>query len=118
MLFFLTGEVQIGKTRWLMDALTQLAERGVEPCGVIAPGQWIPRDGGFEKLGIDNMLLPDHIVQGGRPDLICKWFIHDFSHSKTDPLSYSSSYLRKFLQQDSFCWVMLPISYSAFSTSA
>ena len=58
MLFFLTGEVQIGKTRWLMDAIAQLAERGVEPCGVIAPGQWVPRDGGFEKLGIDNMLLP------------------------------------------------------------
>ena len=24
-----------------------------------------------------NMLLPDHIVQGGRPDLVCKWFISD-----------------------------------------
>ena len=36
------------------------------PCaGVLAPGQWVPSEGehadenGYEKLGIDNVLLPD-----------------------------------------------------------
>ena len=61
MLFFLTGEIQIGKTRWLMSVLDQLEQRGVEPCGVIAPGIWVPgtHEGEFEKLGIDNLLLPE-----------------------------------------------------------
>ena len=59
MLFFLTGDIQIGKTRWLMDELVRLESQGIEPCGVIAPGIWVPREDGFEKLGIDNMLLPE-----------------------------------------------------------
>lgn len=64
MLFLLTGEVQIGKTRWLESLVTELADRGVPCAGVLAPGQWVPSEGehadanGFEKPGIDNVLLP------------------------------------------------------------
>ena len=64
MLFLLTGEVQIGKTRWLESLVTELADRGVPCAGVLAPCQWVPSEGehadanGFEKLGIDNVLLP------------------------------------------------------------
>ena len=64
MLFLLTGEVQIGKTRWLESLVAELADRGVPCAGVLAPGQWVPSEGehadanGFEKLGIDNVLLP------------------------------------------------------------
>ena len=64
MLFLLTGEVQIGKTRWLEGLVADLAERGVPCAGVLAPGQWVASAGeradgnGYEKLGIDNVLLP------------------------------------------------------------
>ena len=64
MLFLLTGEVQIGKTRWLESLVTELADRGVPCAGVLAPGRWVPSEGehadenGYEKLGIDNVLLP------------------------------------------------------------
>ncbi|WP_415991505.1 hypothetical protein [Adlercreutzia equolifaciens] len=64
MLFLLTGEVQIGKTRWLESLVTELADCGVSCVGVLAPGQWVPSEGehadenGYEKLGIDNVLLP------------------------------------------------------------
>lgn len=63
MLFFLTGDIQTGKTRWLTSVLDELCSVGVEPAGVMAPGIW--RDLGpqasprFEKLGIDNVLLPE-----------------------------------------------------------
>lgn len=64
MLFLLTGEVQIGKTRWLEGLVADLAERGVPCAGVLAPGQWVASAGertdgnGYEKLGINNVLLP------------------------------------------------------------
>ena len=64
MLFLLTGVVQIGKTRWLESLMAELAAFGVPCAGVLAPGQWVPSTGpradanGFEKLGIDNVLLP------------------------------------------------------------
>ena len=71
MLFLLTGDVQIGKTRWLEDLCTSLQAAGTCVAGVVAPGQWVPRPEGqpggkhsfdgagrFEKLGIDNVLLP------------------------------------------------------------
>ena len=67
MLFLLTGEVQIGKTRWLESLVTELADCGVSCVGVLAPGQWVPAEGehadanGFEKLGIDNVLLPSGV---------------------------------------------------------
>ena len=67
MLFFLTGEIQTGKTRWLEQAIAGLACKGVGVHGVIAPGVWRVHQGvdeagnpreEYEKLGIDNMLLP------------------------------------------------------------
>ena len=59
MLFFLTGNIQIGKTRWLLTLINGLEQAGVTSCGVIAPGVWIPKGDSFEKLGIDNLLLPE-----------------------------------------------------------
>lgn len=72
MLFLLTGNVQTGKTRWLEALLDELAQDGVIPVGVLAPGVWrecepdelVPGADGrlvarpFDKLGIDNVLLP------------------------------------------------------------
>lgn len=65
MLFLLTGEVQIGKTRWLQALVDDLAACGVPSAGVLAPGQWVASTGaqadanGYEKRGIDNVLLPE-----------------------------------------------------------
>ena len=71
MLFLLTGDVQIGKTRWLMRVINELEESGVPVSGVLNPGVWrhrCPQEieqagetdacGEYEKLGIDAMLLP------------------------------------------------------------
>ena len=71
MLFLLTGDVQIGKTRWLENLCASLQAAGTCVAGVVAPGQWVPRPEGqpggkhgfdgagrFEKLSIDNVLLP------------------------------------------------------------
>lgn len=78
MLFVLTGDIQAGKTRWLQSLAAELREAGVACCGVLAPGVWVEHpvedfgasagfsfashDGssgvGYEKLGIDNVLLP------------------------------------------------------------
>lgn len=64
MLFLLTGEVQVGKTRWLERLVAEIAAQGAQVAGVLAPGQWVASTGaqadeqGFEKRGIDNVLLP------------------------------------------------------------
>lgn len=59
MLFLLTGDVQIGKTRWLERLAAELAAEGKTVAGVVAPGVWrADGAGAFEKLGIDNVLLP------------------------------------------------------------
>ncbi len=66
MLFILTGSIQSGKTRWLESLLEEVRRLGVLPFGVVAPGVWKrghPNEGntdenGFEKLGINNTLLP------------------------------------------------------------
>ncbi|MEG0027480.1 MAG: hypothetical protein RR753_04800 [Raoultibacter sp.] len=61
MLFILTGEVQIGKTRWLQALVRDLRAASVASYGVVAPGVWKPLVRGEsvrEKLGIDNVLLP------------------------------------------------------------
>ena len=63
-LFILTGEVQSGKTRWLIDLIDKLTARGVTCHGVVSPGVWrrsIAVDGSvcFEKLGIEAVLLPE-----------------------------------------------------------
>lgn len=61
-LFILTGDIQIGKTRWLESTCQKLAADGIPCAGVVAPGVWVPSEqgdaNGFEKLGIDNLLLP------------------------------------------------------------
>ena len=63
MLLILTGDVQIGKTRWLQHAVARLEEASVSCKGVLAPGTWVEKaDGSFEKTGIDNLLLPSHEV--------------------------------------------------------
>lgn len=66
MLYLLTGDIQIGKTRWLEALVGRLEPCGVASYGVLAPGVWVPSDdsdasegAAFEKLGIDNILLPD-----------------------------------------------------------
>ena len=70
MLFVLTGHIQIGKTRWLERLVDDLERTGATAYGVIAPGVWADRRddpasyphadaNGFEKLGIDNVLLPN-----------------------------------------------------------
>lgn len=59
MLFILTGDIQIGKTRWLQALVASLSQAGVLCSGVLAPGEWVPKpEGGFEKRGINNTLLP------------------------------------------------------------
>lgn len=64
MLFLLTGDVQIGKTRWMQALVKELSNRGVTPFGVLAPGTWVEHrndESGsvrYEKTGIDNLLLP------------------------------------------------------------
>ena len=75
MLFVLTGGIQTGKTRWLGRLARNLAAEGVRCAGVLAPGVWRCREAGdvpsveeraagapegsaYEKLGIDNVLLP------------------------------------------------------------
>lgn len=63
MLLILTGNVQIGKTRWLQRAVRELEAAGIGCCGVLAPGVWVKHDdGSLEKTGIDNLLLPGHDI--------------------------------------------------------
>lgn len=76
MLFVLTGGIQTGKTRWLGRLVRDLAAKGVPCAGVLAPGVWRRRapddvltegeraagaqeSSAYEKLGIDNVLLPN-----------------------------------------------------------
>ncbi len=61
MLYILTGDIQIGKTRWLQALTEELDARGVPVEGVLAPGVWRSNEAcvnGLEKLGIDNLMLP------------------------------------------------------------
>lgn len=65
MLYLLTGQVQTGKTRWLQGLVSACETRGIVASGVLAPGVWretAAQDGAasFEKIGIDNVLLPGH----------------------------------------------------------
>ena len=73
MLFVLTGDIQTGKTRWLERLVSDLGRHGVRCAGVVAPGVWQPcvrqppearavgaaPDDPYEKLGIDNVMLPE-----------------------------------------------------------
>ena len=96
MLFALTGAIQTGKTRWLCRLVERLGAEGVRCAGVIAPGVWRGRDDGaalsagdravgsragsaYEKLGIDNVLLPDgeRVPFARRVDLACEAGAYD-----------------------------------------
>lgn len=78
MLFILTGVMQTGKTRWLECLIERVRENDMPVYGVVAPGQWInhganaPVGQRFEKLGIDNILLPqnERFAFARRPDLV------------------------------------------------
>ncbi len=65
MLYILTGNVQIGKSRWLVRRVEKLMADGIECYGVISAGIWTKSDSehandqGFEKLGIESILLPE-----------------------------------------------------------
>lgn len=60
MLFILTGDRQCGKTRWLERVCAAIGECGILVSGVIAPGCWVEQvDGTLDKVGIDNVLLPE-----------------------------------------------------------
>jgi len=66
MLFILTGEKRSGKTRWLNRLIKQLAKADVTCHGLLTPGIWqkqVDESGtaGYEKLGIDAVLLPEGI---------------------------------------------------------
>lgn len=99
MLFLLTGDVQAGKTRWLAALADELASEGVAVAGVLAPGVWRERapheapgarglagEGRFEKLGIDNVLLPkgERIAFARRRDLA-------LAEGSFDPTSQSAA---------------------------
>ncbi len=64
MLFVLSGEVRIGKSRWLEALISQLHRQGIPTYGVLSPGIWIASESehadanGFEKQGIQSVLLP------------------------------------------------------------
>lgn len=61
MLYLLSAPQQSGKTRWLQSLVEGLEARGVVCSGVLAPGRWRREpDGSLSKLGIDNLLLPQH----------------------------------------------------------
>lgn len=68
MLFILTGNIQIGKSRWLERLADDLSRLDVTCYGVIAPGIWVEsdtdavNDQGYEKIGISNILLPDNVT--------------------------------------------------------
>jgi hypothetical protein len=88
MLYIITGNVQVGKTRWLDQGVQCARSAGIFVCGATAPGVWQQADdadssaGGSrfsrsddgilrEKLGIDNMLWPQgrRIAFARRADL-------------------------------------------------
>lgn len=66
MLFVLSGNVQTGKTRWLSQLVNHLENKGITVYGVTAPGIWEKQadsatgEVSFEKLGIENVLLPQN----------------------------------------------------------
>ena len=96
MLFVLTGGIQTGKTRWLGRLAEGLGAEGVRCAGVVAPGVWRERRSGtplsagelavgsragseYEKLGIDNVLLPggERVPFARRVDLACQAGAYD-----------------------------------------
>ena len=63
MLQILTGDIQIGKTRWLQRRVEAMSKQGLTCYGVVSPGIWREyqaSDGSleYEKLGSEVLLLP------------------------------------------------------------
>ncbi len=64
MLYILTGDIQTGKSRWLEQYVEKLTTDGIVCYGIISAGIWMEsnskraNDQGFEKLGIESVLLP------------------------------------------------------------
>ncbi len=84
MLYILTGDIQTGKTRWLLGLVEELRGHGVTPYGALAPGMWefAGRTSGeavYEKLGIEGLLLPqdERIAFAWRRDLAVKEGLFD-----------------------------------------
>ncbi|MCI9129582.1 MAG: hypothetical protein HFJ65_04655 [Eggerthellaceae bacterium] len=60
MLVIITGNRQVGKTRWLERFLTQAEDAGFTCVGLISPGVWERKPNGtLEKTGIQAILLPE-----------------------------------------------------------
>ncbi len=98
MLFILTGNIQTGKTRFLERLVTDTTNAGGICEGVIAPGIWVEQNNNesdkpsFEKLGIDNVLLPEskRIRFATRRDLLCEdKSTSESSESKTANLKWA-----------------------------
>lgn len=101
MLFLLTGDVRIGKTRWLERVVAELVAEGVPVAGVLAPGVWREGADGLEKLGIDNVLLPggERIAFARRRDLA-------LADGTFDPESQSAAaQLAWRISDDALAWV-------------
>jgi nucleoside-triphosphatase THEP1 len=55
-LFILTGEIESGKTSWLLELLRSAATQGLKVSGLVSPAVF---EAGH-KIGIDALLLPQH----------------------------------------------------------
>lgn len=61
MLVIITGDRQVGKTRWLEQFISNAVQSGFRCVGLISPGIWVKHDdGNFEKTGINALLLPEN----------------------------------------------------------
>lgn len=113
MLLILTGDVEIGKTTWLTNAVESLAEAGVRCDGVLAPGIWERKsDGSLDKLGIDNLLLPtrERVPFARRADLALAEGVFDESsqsakaqlkwHISDDAIMKVNAYFDILMQQN------------------
>ena len=94
MLVIISGEIQIGKTRWLQDRVSRLEKAGIICEGVLAPGVWLGPDaaGAYDKVGIINELLPSHerITFARRADLArAEGTFDPTSQSAAERLSWS-----------------------------
>ncbi len=60
MLVLVTGDRQVGKTRWLERLVEACSRRGIACKGVMTPGVWqADGQGALEKVAIDALLLPE-----------------------------------------------------------
>lgn len=61
MLAIITGNRQVGKTRWLERFIQEAKDNHFDCIGLVSPGRWVEgADGSFEKTGIKAVLLPQN----------------------------------------------------------